>query len=769
MLHVLRALAILVTTAAACAAADHPAWRKLPAIPDREGFAGSFAGVSGDMLLFAGGANIPGEKWGKEFVKVWYDTIWMLDRPDGAWRQVGRMPGRRGYGCSITLPEGLLCIGGSDSERHVDEVFVLSWEAGAVRRTAWPALPSPCAMMAAAQVGRAVYVAGGIDRPDATRPLDTLWMLDLDRVEAGWRQLPPCPGGPRMLAVAGGATDGFHLFSGSGLSPGDDGRPLRTFLRDAWRYRATTGWERLADLPRPTVAAPGPAAFVAGDILIESGDDGTHAGHEPIAEHPGFPHDTLRYHVGADRWSVEPGLPFGVVTGAVVPWRGMWVIPNGEVRPRVRSSDVWARTTAERPNAAASDDDPPSAEPNAFLGPPAFTMQPVFEGPAEAVRQVESLRMTASDKVREPYLAVTTDGTVLALRNYAGLLRRSVDGGRTFEPAVAVPFGVYDSSFIVDDTTGDVLVLRIWDSRDTVWRSRDQGRSWVEEPVTVRPNSVMRRLAEEGGVRGTRTPGDGRYFLHANASESGITLRRGPWKGRLIVAATFRPHAKEHPSDRTLADATCSCALFSDDRGRTWTVSEPFPEAYTEENALVELHDGRLYYNSRCCDGFFDKARERPLPPEASLRRTAWSDDGGATWRDLAINRVLPDGGGYGRGYGLKAGLVRLPLADRDVLLYSNTDTAGGPRERLTVWASFDGGRTWPVKRLVWAGQAAYSCLATVRPGTADAGRIYLLFEGADSGVYDAIQFAVFNLAWVVAGERTGDGNVPAWATAAGR
>jgi acetyl esterase/lipase len=404
---------------------------------------------------------------------------------------------------------------------------------------------------------------------------------------------------------------------------------------------------------------------------------------------------------------------------------------------------------------------------DAFLGDASFTTQVVFSGSAAAVRQVESLRAANPQQTREPYLAVTTDGTLLALRNYAGLLRRSVDGGRTFEPAVAVPFGVYDSSFIVDDTTGDVLVLRLWDSSDRAWRSRDQGRTWVEEAITVRPNSVMRRLADEGALRGTRDPGSGRYFLHANATESGITLRHGPWAGRLIVAATFRPHAKEHPSDRAPADATCSCAVFSDDAGRTWTVSEPFPEAYTEENALVELHDGRLYYNSRCCDGFFDKARARPLPPEASLRRTAWSDDGGATWRDLEINRVLPDGGGYSRGYGLKAGLVRLPLADRDVLLYSNTDTAGGKREKLTVWASFDGGRTWPVKRLVRAGPAAYSCLAAGRPGTADAGKIFLLFEGADSGVYDAMQLATFNLAWVLAGDRTGDGAVPAWVAAA--
>jgi len=49
---------------------------------------------------------------------------------------------------------------------------------------------------------------------------------------------------------------------------------------------------------------------------------------------------------------------------------------------------------------------------------------------------------------------------------------------------------------------------------------------------------------------------------------------------------------------------------------------------------------------------------------------------------------VLPDGGGYSMGYGMMGGMVRLPVKNRDILLYSNTDTGGGKREKLTVWAS---------------------------------------------------------------------------------
>ena len=94
------------------------------------------------------------------------------------------------------------------------------------------------------------------------------------------------------------------------------------------------------------------------------------------------------------------------------------------------------------------------------------------------------------------------------------------------------------------------------------------------------------------------------------------------------------------------------------------------------------------------------------------------------------------------------------------MLLFSNLDTQEARRERITVWASFDGGRTWPVKRLVFDGPSAYSSLAAGRPGTPSEGWVYLFFEGGSEG---GSSVARFDLAWVLAGEATGDGAVPAW------
>jgi sialidase-1 len=108
--------------------------------------------------------------------------------------------------------------------------------------------------------------------------------------------------------------------------------------------------------------------------------------------------------------------------------------------------------------------------------------------------------------------------------------------------------------------------------------------------------------------------------------------------------------------------------------------------------------------------------------------------------------------------------MIRLPIAGRDVLLFSNADTDGGvmpgrvgasiatAREKITVWASFDGGATWPVKRLVYDGPSAYSCLGVGRSGTPSQGRIFLIFEGGPKGPHAAVQIVSFNLAWLLDG-----------------
>ena len=317
-------------------------WEKLPAIPDAEGFASSFAGVSNGALIVGGGANIAGEKWGETFRKQWHDSVFVLEKPDGEWRSGFRLPRALGYGVSVTTERGIVCIGGSDAQRHCADVFLLEWRGGRIVTTALPALPKPCANACGAVVGKVIYVAGGIETPDATSAMKTFWKLDLAAAEPRWEALDPWPGPERMLAVAGVIGESFCIFSGARLSTGADGKPVREFLRDAYRFTPGKGWKRIADLPRAAVAAPSPALQRSGSLLIVSGDDGLKVDFQPVSEHPGFPRDVLAYDSERDAWSGAGEVPFSRATVPVVRWRDRDVIPNGEARPRVRTPEVWS-------------------------------------------------------------------------------------------------------------------------------------------------------------------------------------------------------------------------------------------------------------------------------------------------------------------------------------------------------------------------------------------------------------------------------------------
>lgn len=335
---------------ASAATAQEPAmnidlqWRKLPPIPDREGFASPFAGTSGGALIVAGGANFPDKRpWEIGGVKHWYDSIFLLDQETGPWRIVGKLPHAGAYGISVSTSAGVICAGGGDAQRHFQDVFELQWKDGHILRSELASLPRPCSFASGALVGNTFYLEGGIDQPAATTCLHTFWALDLAKPPARWQELPPCPGGERMLAVAGAAEGSFFLFSGVRLSAGPDGKPLREYLRDAWRYTPDRGWKRLADLPRSAAAAASPAPLVADSrLLVISGDDGKNVHFKPETQHPGFPHDVLAYDIKGDTWSAAGEAPFSRGTVPTTTWHGDTVIPNGEARPGYRSPEVWS-------------------------------------------------------------------------------------------------------------------------------------------------------------------------------------------------------------------------------------------------------------------------------------------------------------------------------------------------------------------------------------------------------------------------------------------
>jgi N-acetylneuraminic acid mutarotase len=313
---------------------------KLKPLPDAEGFAGAFAGVSHGVLLVAGGANFPDKKPWNGGKKVWHDTIFALEKPDGDWKAAGKLPRPLGYGVSVSHRDGVICVGGSDMDRHYADVFRLEWKAGSVARTELPPLPEPVANLCGGRIGDTLYVAGGLAKPDATEPLKCFYAMDLAATSPKWRKLDPWPGRPRMLAVAANAGGSFCLVGGVDLVI-KNGKAERQYLKDGFVYHPDTGWKPMPDLPHPVAATASPAPFDDRGFLVLGGDTGEHVATSPD-KHPGFAKQILRFDIAQNKWHAAGELPAPRVTLPCVRWRDAWVLPSGEARPGDRSPDVWS-------------------------------------------------------------------------------------------------------------------------------------------------------------------------------------------------------------------------------------------------------------------------------------------------------------------------------------------------------------------------------------------------------------------------------------------
>ena len=293
---------------------------QLPPLPDGSGqqstalgVAGPFAGVHHDRLIVAGGANFPdGLPWipidatGKLPQKIYYDTVFVLSKQNGAspeWSVAKtHLPQPLAYGTSIPTPKGVLCIGGewktyaedaggkATSTTHPsDQIFLLAWDpqSESVRlknRYAeapepaedfypFPPLPQATTMLGGTIVDNKIYVLGGATQTGAT---DKVWMLDLDRARvtkdaAGnvlpwrWQAGPPIPGPARILPVVAAQNDGTrnNVYLFSGRTPGNAEESV--ILTDAYALDPEQkSWKRLRDVggdaPRSVMAGSGLAS-----------------------------------------------------------------------------------------------------------------------------------------------------------------------------------------------------------------------------------------------------------------------------------------------------------------------------------------------------------------------------------------------------------------------------------------------------------------------------------------------------------------------------
>ena len=355
---------------------------------------------------------------------------------------------------------------------------------------------------------------------------------------------------------------------------------------------------------------------------------------------------------------------------------------------------------------------------------------------------------------RIPGIIVTAKGSVLAYceaRKFTSAdrgeieihLRRSTDGGRTWNPPQQIAHlgprlprnphmpdakrkkdiggpeqQTVNNPMLIADRDGTVhFVYCVEYMRDFYARSTDDGVTW-SKPVEI--TAIFDRFRS-----------DINWQAIATGPGHGIQLRNG----RLIVPVWLATYEKT-PGLRK----GCS-VIFSDDQGATWQRGEIAMNIGNESN-VAQLSDRSVVLSARTSD-------------KSNRRAFTYSRDGATGWTKPEFAKELFEPG-------CMAGLVSHPgTAEKrkPFLLFSYPDTTTRDhkdRVNVTIKLSEDGGRTWPVSKLLQSGPSAYSDLAVLPDGTIlcfyESGTPEAALKHRRPWAYSHITLARFNLEWLTSG-----------------
>ena len=354
-------------------------WEVVTKLPDEnglphKGLAGSFAGISNDVMLIAGGANFQNEMPWDGGKKYWSDKIYVLKRKGNKynWHPITfNLPHPIAYGYSITTPDGVLCIGGRDSDNTYSDVFYLKW--GTVSESVTieklPPLPVPLASFSASIISEKVYVAGGDYMGETTNHFFSLDISSNDSSNYKWTKLPSLPGLSRAYSVlqsqSNGKEHGLYLFSGRSYNKNG----FIEILYDSYFFSPIhNNWERLDEKINFPVMAGNSFESGLEFIFLPSGTDGKEFlkiksledsiiqfdknGEKSkvdslkiylrnrLINHKGFSKDILVYNTITKTKLKISELPYGVVTAPIVNWNSDFFIISGESSPGVRTPSI---------------------------------------------------------------------------------------------------------------------------------------------------------------------------------------------------------------------------------------------------------------------------------------------------------------------------------------------------------------------------------------------------------------------------------------------
>lgn len=348
------------------------------------GVAGAFSGLNNDALIIAGGANFPIDPPWQGGRKVWWDNIYVLAKQDSTYKWISQEKNRlakpAAYGVSLTVAQGVICMGGSNEEGLLRDIFLLRWDArtSVLSNEQLGLLPPSFEITAGVVIDNAVYITG------IQEGKNSLFRVPLDNLLRGniaWQELPGLPGPPRSLmsyaAQNNGTTTCFYVFGGR-----SEQHDVVTLFNDAYAFNTLENrWTRLADIVANQYQPPGlmgaPAlAYGAGSIFLFGGDDGAlflqranlekniavaysvgkkdslnQEYKKAFVDHPGFNRDILVYNTVTNTYHNVGLMPEDApVTANALLWDDEVVIVSGEIKPGVRTPVLLRATLLKKQN-----------------------------------------------------------------------------------------------------------------------------------------------------------------------------------------------------------------------------------------------------------------------------------------------------------------------------------------------------------------------------------------------------------------------------------
>lgn len=332
-------------------------------IPSSNGFekgvSACFAGIIEDKLLIAGGCNFPDTPLIEGGKKRFYQDIFISSPTDTSgiqWKKVGKLPYPMAYGVSISLPQAVLCIGGSNERGALNSVLKISFNESVLQIDTLPSLPYSLDNMAGTLHDSVVYIIGGNKQGI---PSSSLYALDLKKENKGWVQLPDFPQNPRTQLVCGVLLDSLsspNLYIWGGFAP-KTSLAEASLNTDGYCYSIHSQEWRVMEPPRgkeqEAISLGGGVALTLSDstLLCLGGvnkDIFLKALNNPDPDylsHPKewykFNSEVLLYNSKQDKWYSLGNYLWGARAGAAgVKYKEDIFYIQGELKPGIRTSEI---------------------------------------------------------------------------------------------------------------------------------------------------------------------------------------------------------------------------------------------------------------------------------------------------------------------------------------------------------------------------------------------------------------------------------------------